>query len=87
MTDSAAQAYWQAEYEFYYKIISGEVERLRFNDGFEPVSIDLYATNAKNGPVFLGVTRIGRKRFRAIVHRSFDAAGKEILKLKLFPEP
>ena len=87
MNDSPAQAYWQAEYEFYHRIIAEEVDRLRFNQGYESFEVDLYATHAKNRPAFLGITRIGRKTFRCIAHWAFDGAGKQVLKVKVSPQP
>jgi len=85
MSDPAA-SFWDAEYEFYHKLIAEEVDRLRFNEGYEFFEVDLYATHSAKNPHFLGVTRIGRKRFRCSAHWSFDSAGKQILKLKVFPQ-
>jgi len=87
MNDSAAQAYWQAEYEFYHRIITEEVDRLRFNQGYEPLEVDLYVTHSKDTPAFLGITKIGRKAFRCTAHWAFDRAGKQVLKVKVSPQP
>lgn len=83
----AAQSHWQAEYNFWHKIITEEVERTRFNDGFEPVEIVLYQRGTKKAyqPDFAGQTQIGRRLFYATARWSIDPSGVSVLKLKLFP--
>jgi hypothetical protein len=81
-----AEAHWEAEYKFWRRLISEEVERNRFNQGFEPVSIDLYPSEQKAAG-FLGETQIGRRTFRAIGRWAFDSEGKRIVKLQLVPKP
>jgi hypothetical protein len=81
------EAHWLAEYNFWHKIITEEVERLRFNDGFEPLSVDLYPIETKTGPAFIGKTQIGHARFRAAANWSFDSNGKKILRLHILKAP
>lgn len=87
---SSAQEHWSAEYDFWYKIISGEVERLRFNDGYEPVEVDLYPTGKQKGvpgPDYIGTTMIGRQKFHAVGQFSPGAGGKKILRVSILLEP
>ena len=79
----AVDAYWQGEYEFFRKIITDEVDRLRFNDGYEPVDVDLYPAGQK----FTGATKIRRTQFRAIAFWCVDSHGKKILRVQIRPEP
>jgi hypothetical protein len=73
-----ADANWQAEYHFWHKIIAEEVERLRFNEGFEAVRIDLYpAKQGKNA--FLGETQVGHVRFKVSAQWSRDQQGRKML--------
>lgn len=82
-------AEWLEQYEFWHKIISEEVERLRFNDGLEPIDVDLYAAQSKkhrSDPDYLGLTRIGRRKFHAVAFHYFDAEGKKILRVQIRPD-
>jgi hypothetical protein len=80
---------WEAEYEFWQKLIQSEVERLRFNRGYEPLEVELYPTGTRSPvlPDYVGRTRIGRQSFRALGFWCFNALGKEVLKVRIFPEP
>jgi hypothetical protein len=73
---------WNAEYKFWHKIISEEVERLRFNQGFEPVRIDLYPTG-ENDFTFLGETLVGRTKFQAAAGWGFDREGRKVLRISI----
>ena len=88
---SDPQTDWQAEYEFYRKIIADEVDRLRFNAGYEPIEVDLYqvsATSAKYAKIkFVGTCRIGRQRFRAVAFPAGDHDGNEVLRVQIRHEP
>jgi hypothetical protein len=81
------QAHWLAEYNFWHKIITEEVERLRFNAGYEPISVDLYPTNLKPGPAFIGKTRVGHVHFRVSANWGFDSNGQKILRLHITKAP
>lgn len=70
---------WEAQYEFFNKIITDEVARLRWNDGFEPVECELY----KSGRRWIGRTRICHRDFHVIAREGFDPKGKTILKLSI----
>jgi hypothetical protein len=81
----AAQAeaeHWDAEYNFWHKIITEEVERLRFNGGYEPVRIDLYPTR-EGSIAFLGQTQIGHLKFEAVARWASDATGQKVLRLTM----
>jgi len=78
---------WLAQYEFFHKIITDQVERLRFNDGLEPLDVDLYAVVKKHRsePDYLGVTRIGTRAFHALARYCLDQQGKKILRVQIRP--
>jgi len=83
------ERHWQAEYEFFHKIITDEVERLRFNDGLEPIDFDLYpvartAFNRKTD--YVARLRIARRHFNAIAFHSTDKDGNKILRVQLRAE-
>ncbi len=80
------ERHWQAEYDFWYRLISGEVERLRFNEGFEPIEADLYPTKGNSKISFAGVLRIGRRSFRAVAFNSLDSNGNKVLRLVIHVE-
>ncbi len=79
--------HWDAEYNFWHKIISEEVERLRFNEGYEPVQVDLYPTTRKFGPAFMGKTQIGHVHFRVEGKWQFDSKGNKFLRITVLKEP
>lgn len=85
-TPEAAQAYWEAEYEFWCKLIAAEVTRERLGNGLEVIEIDLYPmVKAKpRQPDFIGKTHLGRALYYAIATTAFDKEGKKVLRLKLF---
>jgi hypothetical protein len=80
--DGISQADWKAEYEFFHKIILDEVDRLRFNNGFEPLNLELYETD--HG--YVGSGKLGRRTVRALGWFSFDQNGRKILKLSIKPQ-
>jgi hypothetical protein len=78
----AEAEHWDSEYNFWHKIITEEVERLRFNSGYEPISIDLYPQ--EQGKVaFLGETQIGHVKFQAIARWVADAGGRKVLRVSM----
>jgi len=85
--DATVEAHWQAEYEFWHQLITEEVDRLRWNDGLEPLEVDLYCTGKNQHPAFFGKCRIGKRSFRAIAHWTIDSEGKKILRVHIRPEP
>ena len=46
---AAAEAYWDAEYAFFHKIITEEVMRERFNRGLEQIKTVLYPIAGNTG--------------------------------------
>jgi len=84
--NATVEAHWQAEYEFWHKILTEEVDRLRFNDGYEPVELDLYCTGKNQHPAFFGKCRIGKRSFRSIAHWTVDAEGRKVLRIHIRPE-
>jgi len=84
MDEPAAPKNWMSEYEFYHRIITDEVERGRFNDGFEPIDVDLYQGE---GDKLSGKTRIGRTAFRAKAFWCVDQKGVKILRVQIRAEP
>jgi hypothetical protein len=76
------QTNWHDEYHFWHKIISEEVDRLRFNQGFEPVQIDLYPVD-KGEFDFLGETLVGHLRFKASAKWTRDQKGRKILRINV----
>jgi hypothetical protein len=86
MTDP--QTNWQAEYEFYRKIIADEVDRLRFNAGYEPIEVDLYPVTSQHAKMkFIGTCRIGRQGFRAVAFPASDAQGNKVLRVQIRHQP
>ena len=81
----AVDAYWQGEYQFFRKVILDEVERLRWNDGLEPIEVDLYPVTVagKSDPMFAGSMRIGSNHFAAIGTWVRDKEGTKILKVRI----
>jgi len=76
---------WADQFNFWHKIISSEVDRLRFNDGLEPIDIDLYRApkKYKADPDYLGESRIGSNLFQAMAFYCRDAQGKEVLRIQI----
>jgi hypothetical protein len=83
MPEPTLQTDWNNEYNFWHKIISEEVERLRFNEGYEPIRFDLYPSSSKNAPPFVGETRVGHVRFKVTGRWAFDREGKKSLKIEI----
>jgi hypothetical protein len=81
MTDH--QAEWEAQYGFWHRIITEEVERLRFNGGYEPITVDLYPWSEKDGPAFLGRTQVGHVMFHASAFWARDKSGRKTLRLTI----
>lgn len=80
--DDKIQEHWQAEYEFWNKIITDEVARRRFNDGFEPIDAELI----KSGDRLIGKVRICHRDFRVIVYPTISDKGQKIFKLQVRSE-
>ena len=78
---------WSAEYNFWHKIISGEVERLRFNQGFEPFCVELYASSAGDRLAYIGKTQIGHAHFNVTGRWARDCAGKKVLRVEVLKAP
>lgn len=80
---------WQAEYEFWTKIISDEVSRSRWNEGFEPLETHLYEIKDSRGRIrkYVGTTRICSRDFQASAYPDHDANGRPTLKLKICVAP
>lgn len=83
--ESDPQDQWQAEYEFWTKIIGDEVARRRLNEGFEPIDIDLYElTQAKEKrSVYYGKTLICGRNFCATIRQARDINGQKYWKLSI----
>jgi hypothetical protein len=79
----AEAEHWDAEYNFWHKIITEEVERLRFNGGYEPISIDLYPSQQKAAPDFQGKTQVGHVRFNVTADWARDSNGVKILRVRI----
>ena len=77
---------WAAEYSFFYKIITAEVDRLRFNQGLEPIDCDLYPASREHPTRWLGKTRIGHQTLRVLATETTDQQGKAILRLQIRKE-
>lgn len=78
-----------AEYEFWTRIITEEVERLRFNQGFEPLKFNLYPNLGKQKrlePDFTGIAQIGRRKFRVVARKTFDADGGAVIQVEVTPK-
>jgi hypothetical protein len=73
---------WNNEYNFWHKIISEEVERLRFNEGYEPIRFDLYQTDL-GGLAFIGKTQIGHAKFNVTAHWARDKASRRVLRVEV----
>jgi hypothetical protein len=83
----AEAEHWDAEYQFWHKIISEEVERMRFNGGYEPISVDLYPATKKFGPAFMGKTIVGHVHFRVEGKWHYDRDGNQILCVTILKDP
>jgi len=83
--NATVEAHWQAEYEFFHKLLSEEVDRLRWNDGLEPVEVDLYPVKVedKSDPLFVGSMRIGSNHFAALGTWCRDGEGSRVLKVRI----
>jgi hypothetical protein len=77
------QVDWLAEYNFYHRIISEEVERLRFNDGYEPIYVDLYPSKQRSAPDFQGKTQVGHVPFNVTADWNVDSNGVKILRVRI----
>jgi len=80
---------WADQYNFWHKILTSEVDRLRFNGGYEPIDIDLYPVTKKrkDNPDYIGVCTIGHHRFRAKAFSCSDSQGNNILRLQIRAQP
>lgn len=79
-----ASAEWQAQYEFWTKIISDEVARRRFNEGFEPIDAKLYSLKDARGlSQYVGTVRICGRDFDCNAWPTHDAEGRPFLQLKI----
>jgi hypothetical protein len=87
MPEPTLQTDWNSEYNFWHKIISEEVERLRFNGGYEPVDVDLYETGETRGWAFTGKTQVGHVAFRATGTWSWDTQGRKVLSVRILKAP
>ena len=79
---------WMSQYTFWHKIIIEEVERLRFNEGYEPIEVHLYpvrrnAGSPYGGVAYLGKTQIGHHQFQAIGTEAFDDNGVRMLTVEI----
>ena len=89
-SQSVHNAYWQAQYEFYHRIISEEVDHLRVQSGLETLRVTLYPVQKKkrfSDPDFIGKALLLGRTYYATVHNSFDDANRRIIKFKLSPKP
>lgn len=87
-SQSPSGSSWMSEYAFWHKIITEEVERLRFNEGYEPIEVQLYPIERKagspyGGVAYLGKTQIGHQQFCAVATEAFDENGIRILRLEI----
>jgi hypothetical protein len=80
-------AEWEAQYQFWHRIIGEEVERMRFNGGYESITVDLYPWSDKGGPAFLGRTHVGHVMFHATASWARDKSGRKTLRLTLHKGP
>ena len=79
--------HWDAEFAFWHRIISEETARTRFNQGYEPIDIELYETGEKYGPAYIGKTQVGRTHFHVIGRLAHDKLGRKILKIEVRKAP
>jgi hypothetical protein len=82
-----SSTYWDSEFAFWHKIISGDIERLRFNQGFEPITIELYPTGSGASPAYLGKTQVGRSHFNVTGRWAQDSAGRKVLRVEVLKAP
>jgi hypothetical protein len=85
--ETSASEHWAAEYNFWHKIISEEVERLRFNGGYEPFCVELYATGSADRLAYIGKTQIGHVSFNVTGRWARDQAGKKVLRVEILKAP
>jgi hypothetical protein len=85
--ETTSTEHWVTEYNFWHRIISEEVERLRFNGGYEAFCVELYATGLGERLAFLGKTQIGHVAFNVTGRWSRDAAGRKVLRLEMLQAP
>lgn len=76
-----AETNWQAQYEFWHKILTEEVERRRFNEGYEPIDITMYFDTQTNQ--WMGKFRLGTKTFHALAWMSRDKLSKRIQRVQI----
>jgi hypothetical protein len=77
-----------ADHQFWRDLITDEVERLRFNQGLEPIRALLYEIKGSSkGPHFMGLTRIGHSTFNITGTWTTDSLGKECLRVVVLKAP
>jgi hypothetical protein len=86
MPTPTLQTDWNNEYNFWHKIISEEVERLRFNEGYEPIRFDLYPT-LEHKLAFIGKTRVGHANFKITAHWARDKQNVRLLRIEVLKAP
>jgi hypothetical protein len=77
----------ETDRRFWHDAIQEESERLRFNQGYEPISVDLYPWSEKDGPAFLGRTQIGHVKFHAVASWVRDKSGRKTLRVQIHKGP
>jgi len=91
ITDAAAaEAYWDAEYAFFHKIISEEVNRQRLSRGLEEIECTLYPVKNKSdrsAPDYVGQSSIGHSVYMVVAHRYIDSTGQEVINVKMTAKP
>lgn len=76
------------EYEFWTKIISDEVARSRFNEGFEPIDASLYQFDGPHDRnEYFGIVRICGRDFNINAWPSHDANDQPVLHLRIRVKP
>ncbi len=87
---AAAEAYWDAEYAFFHKIITDEVMRERFNRGLESIELVLYQVRKdgrKHYIDYVGETQIGRQLYAAVAKKHVRSDRQEVIKIRITPKP
>jgi len=85
------EVFFQAEHAFWYRIISEEVQRGRFEKGLESIRITFTPVTKKkkfSDPDYIGKTVLLGRTWYATLHHSFDQKERhQIIKFQLSPKP
>lgn len=75
----------ETDRRFWHNAIQDESERLRFNQGYEPIVFDLYPS--RRNSILQGQTQVGHSRFNVTAMWKHDRNGVKVLHVEVLKNP